>query len=99
MWGLRRSAPVRQPLSSSVAVRPDRRPIAHDLLVTIRGRPARDTARMPVARLPLLLTTTTLALFVSGNVLGWITHDPQSAGGWGGGGTPALAAISVALFT
>ena len=54
---------------------------------------------MPVARLPLLLTATTLALFVTGNVLSWVTHDPQSAGDWGGGGSPALAVISVALFT
>src|SRR5689334_5864468 len=54
---------------------------------------------MPVARLPLLLTVTTFALFVTGNVLGWVTHDPQSAGDWGGGGSPALAAISLALFT
>jgi hypothetical protein len=54
---------------------------------------------MPVARLPLLLTVTTLVLFLTGNVLGWVTHDPQTAGGWGGGGTPALAVISVALFT
>jgi hypothetical protein len=54
---------------------------------------------MPVARLPLLLTVTTFALFVTGNVLGWVTHDPQTAGDWGGGGSPALAAISLALFT
>jgi hypothetical protein len=54
---------------------------------------------MPVTRLPLLLTLTTFALFVVGNVLGWVTHDPQTAGGWGGGGSPALAAISIALFS
>ena len=53
---------------------------------------------MPVARLPLLLTVATFALFVAGNVLGWVTHDPQTAGSWGGGGSPALAVISVALF-
>lgn len=54
---------------------------------------------MPIARLPLLLTATTLVLFVTGNLLGWVTHDPQTAGGWGGGGAPALGVISVALFT
>lgn len=54
---------------------------------------------MPVARLPLFLTVTTFALFVTGNVLDWVTHDPQSAGDWGGGGSPALAAVSLALFT
>lgn len=54
---------------------------------------------MPVARVPFLLTVTTFTLFVVGNVLAWVTHDPQTAGGWGGGGSPALAVISVALFT
>jgi hypothetical protein len=36
---------------------------------------ARDTAPMPVARLPLLLTVTTFALFVTGNVLGWVQRE------------------------
>jgi hypothetical protein len=54
---------------------------------------------MPVARPPLVLTVTTFALFVTGNVLGWVTHDPQSAGDWGSGGSTALAAISLALLT
>jgi hypothetical protein len=51
------------------------------------------------ARLPWTLAAVTLVLFVVGNILGWVTHDPQTAGGWGGGGSAALAAVSVALFS
>jgi hypothetical protein len=32
-------------------------------------------------------------------VLGDVTHDPQTAGGWGGGGSAALAAVSLSLLT
>jgi hypothetical protein len=53
---------------------------------------------MKVARVPLALVVSTFALFVVGNVLGWVTHDPQTAGNWGGGGAAALLAVSVALF-
>ena len=49
--------------------------------------------------LPLGMLLLTLALFVTGNVLGWVTHDPQTAGDWGGGGSAALVATSLALFT
>ena len=54
---------------------------------------------MRSTRLPWALAVATLVLFVVGNVLGWVTHDPQTAGGWGGGGSVALAALSVALFS
>jgi hypothetical protein len=49
--------------------------------------------------LPLCIMCVTLALFATGNVLGWVTHDPQTAGNWGGGGSVALLATSFALFT
>ncbi|HEY3766619.1 MAG TPA: hypothetical protein VGL44_15765 [Gaiellales bacterium] len=54
---------------------------------------------MRVTRFPLVALATTVTLFVAGDVLGWITHDPQTAGGWGGGGPAALVAFSVALCT
>ena len=40
-----------------------------------------------------------VTLFVVGDVLGWVTHDPQTAGGWGGGGPAALVGLSLALCT
>ena len=54
---------------------------------------------MKAKLLPVLVMSVTLALFVAGNVLGWVTHDPQTAGDWGGGGSGALLATSCALFT
>jgi hypothetical protein len=53
---------------------------------------------MKVARVPLMFMVSTFGLFVAGNVLGWVTHDPQSAGDWGGGGSAALLAVSLALL-
>lgn len=53
---------------------------------------------MKVAPVPLVFLGSTFALFVVGNVLGWVTHDPQTAGNWGGGGSVALLAVSVSLF-
>jgi hypothetical protein len=53
---------------------------------------------MKLTRVPLGFMVSTFVLFVVGNVLGWVTHDPQSAGDWGGGGSAALLAVSVALF-
>ena len=53
---------------------------------------------MKVARVPLMFMVSTFVLFVAGNVLGWVTHDPQSAGDWGGGGSAALLAVSLALL-
>ena len=54
---------------------------------------------MRSARLAWTLAAATIALVVAGNILGWVTADPQTAGGWGGGGSAALAAISLALLT
>jgi hypothetical protein len=54
---------------------------------------------MRSARLACTLATATVVLFLIGNVLGYVTHDPQTAGGWGGGGSAALAAVSVSLLT
>jgi hypothetical protein len=51
------------------------------------------------ARLPTTALVIVFMLFVTGDVLGWVTHDPQNAGGWGGGGPAALVGFSVALFT
>ncbi len=53
---------------------------------------------MKVKPLPGILLASTFLLFVMGNVLGLVTHDPQNAGNWGGGGAPALLAVSLALF-
>jgi hypothetical protein len=53
---------------------------------------------MRLTRVPLVFLVSTFVLFVVGNVSGWVTHDPQSAGDWGGGGSAALLAVSVALF-
>jgi hypothetical protein len=47
---------------------------------------------------PLMFMVSTFVLFIAGNVLGWVTHDPQSAGDWGGGGSAALLAVSLALL-
>ncbi len=57
------------------------------------------TGQVKIARLPLALLTLVFLLFAVGNVLGWVTNDPQSAGDWGGGGAPALLVISLSLFT
>jgi hypothetical protein len=54
---------------------------------------------MRSARLPWTLAAATVVLFIVGNVLGYVTHDPQTAGGWGGGGSAGLAAVSVSLLT
>jgi hypothetical protein len=54
---------------------------------------------MRSARLPWILAAATVVLFVTGNVLGYVTHDPQTAGGWGGGGSAALVAVSLSLLT
>ena len=54
---------------------------------------------MRAARLPWTLAAATAVLFLVGNILGWVTHDPQTAGGWGGGGSAALAAVSASLLT
>ena len=54
---------------------------------------------MRSARLAWTLAATIVACFVAGNVLGWVTHDPQTAGGWGGGGSAALAAVSASLLS
>jgi hypothetical protein len=51
------------------------------------------------ALLAWTLAAATVAFFVAGNVLGYVTHDPQTAGGWGGGGSAALAAVSLSLLT
>ncbi len=54
---------------------------------------------MKLARLPAALMVAVIVLFAIGNVLGYVTHDPQSAGGWGGGGSAGLLAASLALST
>lgn len=54
---------------------------------------------MRSALLAWTLAAVTFVLFVAGNVLGWVTDDPQTAGGWGGGGSAGLAAVSVSLLT
>jgi hypothetical protein len=51
------------------------------------------------SRLPGILAIATAILFAAGNLLGYVTHDPQTAGGWGGGGSAALAAVSLSLLT
>ncbi len=45
---------------------------------------------MRSVRLPLTLAAATIVVFVAGNVLGYVTHDPETAGGWGGGGGGGL---------
>jgi hypothetical protein len=52
-----------------------------------------------LARLPAICLALAFILFGIGDVLGWITHDPQNAGGWGGGGPAALVAFSITLLT
>ena len=47
---------------------------------------------MKLARLPAALMVAVIVLFAIGNVLGYVTHDPQSAGGWGGGESAGLLA-------
>jgi hypothetical protein len=54
---------------------------------------------MSLRPIPAALLAGVLALFAIGNVLGYITQDPQSAGNWGGGGWVALLAASLALST
>ncbi len=54
---------------------------------------------MRLARLPATCLALAFILFGIGDVLGFVTHDPQTAGGWGGGGPAALAAFSIALLT
>lgn len=54
---------------------------------------------MKLARLPAALMVLVLVLFAVGNVLGYVTDDPQTAGNWGGGGWVGLLAVSLALAT
>ncbi|HEY2789438.1 MAG TPA: hypothetical protein VGI72_08275 [Gaiellales bacterium] len=54
---------------------------------------------MRLARLPTIFLALAIILFGIGDALGFVTHDPQNAGGWGGGGPAALVAFSIALFT
>ena len=54
---------------------------------------------MRLARLPTISLVLACILFGIGDVLGFVTHDPQNAGGWGGGGPAALVAFSIALLT
>jgi hypothetical protein len=54
---------------------------------------------MKLAPVPAALMVLVLGLFVVGNVLGYVTDDPQTAGNWGGGGWVGLLTVSLALAT
>ena len=54
---------------------------------------------MKLAPVPAALMATVLCLFAVGNWLSYVTHDPQTAGNWGGGGSAGLLAVSIALST